>query len=171
MYTRMVLKRSDQFRWAWIHQNVRYSMINDENKFNCKDHLIIYFQNNNNGKWTWNNLLYNFYFRQNGYRPSLFLQFYPFSFTHIFFLPCLFHFCCIWTERAHSFLTTYLGGTFSALLDISEWNFFPRLGGGVHVHTVHPLRTRPGASKNKMVRFAKKSWDFKKHLFLVIDPV
>ena len=33
-------------------------------------------------------------------------------------------------ERAHSFLTTYLGGTFSPLLDISERNLFSRWGGG-----------------------------------------
>ena len=43
----------------------------------------------------------------------------------------------------HIFLPTYLGGTFSPLLDISERNFFPRWGGGVHVHPLHPpLRTR-----------------------------
>ena len=34
----------------------------------------------------------------------------------------------------HFFLPTYLGGTFSPLLYISERNFFPRWGGGVHVH-------------------------------------
>ena len=41
----------------------------------------------------------------------------------------------------HSFLPTYLGGTFSPLLDISERNIFPSGGGGggVHVHPVHPL--------------------------------
>ena len=39
--------------------------------------------------------------------------------------------------RMYSFLPTYLGGTFS-LLDISEQNFFPRWGGGVHVHPSAP---------------------------------
>ena len=29
---------------------LRYSTINDENKYESKDHLFIYFQNNNNGK-------------------------------------------------------------------------------------------------------------------------
>ena len=33
-------------------------------------------------------------------------------------------------EHAHSFLPTYLGGTFFPLLDISERNFFSRWGGG-----------------------------------------
>ena len=28
----------------------RYSTINDENKYKSKDHLFIYFQNDNNGK-------------------------------------------------------------------------------------------------------------------------
>ena len=47
-------------------------------------------------------------------------------------------------EHAHSFLPTYLGGTFSPLLNISERNFFSRWGGGgLNVHPVHPpLRTR-----------------------------
>ena len=40
------------------------------------------------------------------------------------------------------FLSTYLGGTFSPLLDISERNFFPRWGVGVHVHPVHPPYVR-----------------------------
>ena len=45
-------------------------------------------------------------------------------------------------ERAYSFLPTYLGGTFSPLLDISERNFFPQVGGGgVHVHP-HCVRAR-----------------------------
>ena len=35
-------------------------------------------------------------------------------------------------------LPTYLGGTFSPLLDISERNIFPGGGRGVHVHPVHP---------------------------------
>ena len=43
-------------------------------------------------------------------------------------------------------MPTYLGGTFSPLLDISERNLFFQVGGGggVHVHPVHlhPLRTR-----------------------------
>ena len=45
------------------------------------------------------------------------------------------------------FLPTYLGGTFSPLLDISERNFFPRWGGGgggrVQVHPVHPPAYAP----------------------------
>ena len=45
-------------------------------------------------------------------------------------------------ERAHSFLPTYLGGTFSPLLAISERNFFPRWGGGARAPSAPPLRTR-----------------------------
>ena len=42
----------------------------------------------------------------------------------------------------HIFLPTYLGGTFSPLLDISERNFFPG-GGGVRAPSASPpLRTR-----------------------------
>ena len=42
----------------------------------------------------------------------------------------------------HSFLHTYLGGTFFPLLDVYERNYFSDGGGGVHVHLVHPpLRT------------------------------
>ena len=62
-----------------------------------------------------------------------------FSFTYIFFFPCLFQFYFVvseWHVRMYSFLPTYLGGTFS-LLDISEQNFFPRWGGGGGV-PVHP---------------------------------
>ena len=40
----------------------------------------------------------------------------------------------------HSFFPTYLGGAFSPLLDISEWNIFYKLGGGVWVH-VHPVHS------------------------------
>ena len=51
---------------------------------------------------------------------SIFFLIYPFSFTYILF-------CRI---CAHSSLPTYLGGTFSLLLDISERNFFSRWGEG-----------------------------------------
>ena len=50
---------------------------------------------------------------------------YPFPYLTFFVLICR-----IWVERAYSFLPTYLGGTFSPLLDISERNFFPQVGGG-----------------------------------------
>ena len=81
-------------------------------------------------------------------RLSSFLIFLILSF---FFYLYLLFFCtffvlvlsyCIWTEsteRAHSFLTTYLGGTFS-LLDISERNIFP--GWGCTCTQCTPLRTR-----------------------------
>ena len=43
----------------------------------------------------------------------------------------------------HSFLPTYLGGTFFPLLDVSERNFFSDGAGGgeggLHVHPVQPL--------------------------------
>ena len=53
--------------------------------------------------------------------------------------PYLFRFNFVVSERnVHIlFLPTYLGGTLTPLLDISERNFFPRWG-GVHVHPVHP---------------------------------
>ena len=58
----------------------------------------------------------------------------------LFFYWNLFHFNFVVSERNMHilFLPTYLGGTFSPLLDISELPelFFP--GGGVHVHPVHP---------------------------------
>ena len=49
----MILNSSDRFRWALIVMIVfqkRYSTINDENKYKSKDHLFIYFQNDNNDK-------------------------------------------------------------------------------------------------------------------------
>ena len=38
----------------------------------------------------------------------------------------------------HSFLHTYLDGTFFPLLDVYERNFFSDGGGEVHLHLVHP---------------------------------
>ena len=75
----------------------------------------------------------NFYFRQTAIFFLYFFNFNPFFFTIFLFFPYLFRFNFgrIWTECAHSFLPTYLGGTFSPLLDISERNFFPG-GRGVH---------------------------------------
>ena len=83
-----------------------------------------------------------FLFSTNGYPLSYFFNFNPFFLLFSYFsLPFSFSFCRIWAECAHSFLLTYLGGTFSPLLDISEWNFFPRCGGG-GARTPPPLRTR-----------------------------
>ena len=54
-----------------------------------------------------------------------------FFYLYLFFPPPFsFWFCRIWAERAHSFLMTYLGRTFSLLLDVSEQNFSPGGGGG-----------------------------------------
>ena len=141
-YTLMILKRSDRFSWAWIVvQNVRYSTINDENKYKSKDHLFISkttIMVNRREK----NLLYNFYFRQTAILFLYFFNFIPFLFFvfSTFFVLILSYLC----ERAHSLLPTYLGGIFSPLLDISERNFFPRWGGGGCTCTqcTPPLRTR-----------------------------
>ena len=120
---------------------------------------------------TWNNLLYNFYFRQNGYRPSVISSFYPFSFTHIFFFPCLFHFCCIWTEPCTFFFD-----------DISGWNFlcsfrhfwvelFSQVGGGGCTCTqCTPCVRALEPAKTKWWDLQKKSWDFKKTPFFGYWP-
>ena len=56
VYTLMILKRSDRFRWARIVVQKRkiQTTVNDKNKYKSKNHLLIYlfiyFQNNNNGK-------------------------------------------------------------------------------------------------------------------------
>ena len=45
VYTLMILKRSDRFRWAWLVRSkmyVRYITINDESKYKSKDHLFIF---------------------------------------------------------------------------------------------------------------------------------
>ena len=87
------------------------------------------------------NLLFNFYFRQTAILFLYFLNFNPFLLLFSCF-PYLFRFNFVVSERnvhISFFLPTYLGGTFSPLLDISERNFLPRWGGGgVHVHPVHP---------------------------------
>ena len=54
----------------------------------------------------------------------LFIYFFNFVLSFTFFMLI----CRIWVEHAHFFLLTYLGGTLSPLLDISEQNFFSRWG-------------------------------------------
>ena len=71
---------------------------------------------------------------------SFFLLFYFISFLLPFssFFPHPLRFNFVEAERnVHSFLPTYLGGTFFSLLDVSERNFFLGWGGGVHVHPEH----------------------------------
>ena len=134
MYTLMILKRSDRFHWTWIVVQKREIQYDKRWKqYKSKDHLLLYFQNNNNGKCTWKNLLYNFYFRQTA---ILFLYF--FNFLSLFF-PTLF-----------VLVLSYLSGTCTFFFaDISGRDFFSsfghfwaelffQVGGGVHVHPVHP---------------------------------
>ena len=59
---------------------------------------------------------------------SFFISFISFL---LFFFPYLFRFNFVLSEgNVHSFFPTYLGGAFSPLLDISEWNIFYKLGVG-----------------------------------------
>ena len=53
MYTLMVLKRSDRFRWAWI--GVQKCKIQYDKRWKQvqKQGSLVYAQNNNNGKQTW----------------------------------------------------------------------------------------------------------------------
>ena len=74
---------------------------------------------------------------------SFFILFYLFPFTLFFFFPLPFSFNFVVSEQnVHSFLPTYLGGTSFPLLDVSERNFFFRLGGGARAPSALPLRTR-----------------------------
>ena len=98
-------------------------MNKDENKYKSKDHLFIFKTTTMVNKRE-KNLLYNFYFRQTAVLVLYFFNFIPFLLLFSSFsLP-------------FSFI-------FPPLLDISERNFFPGWGGGVHVHPLHPpLRMR-----------------------------
>ena len=113
MYTLMILKRSDRFHWTWIVVQKREIQYDKRWKqYKSKGHLLLYFQNNNNGKCTWKNLLYNFYFRQTA---ILFLYF--FNFLSLFF-PTLF-----------VLVLSYLSGTCTFFFaDISGRDFFSSFG-------------------------------------------
>ena len=86
-------------------KNVRYSTINGENKYKSKDHLFIYFQNNNNGKQMWKRLSLSSFF------ISLILSF---SLTRLYLL-----FSLLFVS-----ILSYLSGTCTFFFaDISGRNF------------------------------------------------
>ena len=117
-------------------KNVRYSTINDENKYKSKDYLFICFQTtimlNKREK---NYFIISLY---------LFILFYFIYFLLLFYffpLPFSFYrFNFVVSERnMHSFLPTFLGGTFFSLLDVSKRNIFS--GGRVvcaRARSAHP---------------------------------
>ena len=89
---------------------------------------LVYVQNNNNGKYTWKYLLYNFSFRQTAILFLYFFNFNPFLLLFSSFFPTFFVLILSYLSRTYYLLFwTFLSGT-----------FFPRWwgggGGGVHVH-------------------------------------
>ena len=141
VYTLMILKRSDRFRWAWIVRSkmyVRYSTINDENKYKSKDHLFIFkttIMVNKREKIYCiisisDKRLSSFFF---------FFNFIPFLLLFSSFFPIFF-----------VLILSYLSGTCTFFFaNIFGWNFlssfghfwaelFSQVGEGVHLHPVQP---------------------------------
>ena len=89
VYTLMILKNwTGSAGTEESFKNVRYSTINDENKYKSKDYLFICFQTTIMLNKREKKLLYNFYFRQTAILfiyLFYFILFYLFPFTLLFF--------------------------------------------------------------------------------------
>ena len=66
----------------------------------------------------------------------------------------------------HSFLLTYLGGTFFSLLDVAEWNLSS--GGGLPIYLVYPPAYAPTFSIIKNNYFVKSLFSFIYKIFSFI---
>ena len=124
-------------------KNVKYSTINDENKYKSKDHLFIYFQNNNNGNKR--EIIYSIISISDKRLSSFFISLIlSFTLTYIFFFSTFF-----------VLILSYLSGTCTLFFaDISGRNFlssfghfraklFSQVGGGCTcTQCTPPLRTR-----------------------------
>ena len=98
-------------------KNVKYSTINDENKYKSKDHLFIYFQNNNNGNKR--EIIYSIISISDKRLSSFFISLIlSFTLTYIFFFSTFF-----------VLILSYLSGTCTLFFaDISGRNFLSSFG-------------------------------------------
>ena len=98
-------------------KNVKYSTINDENKYKSKDHLLIYFQNNNNGNKR--EIIYSIISISDKRLSSFFISLIlSFTLTYIFFFSTFF-----------VLILSYLSGPCTLFFaDISGRNFLSSFG-------------------------------------------
>ena len=125
-------------------KNVRYSTINDENKYKSKDHLFIYFQNNNNGNKR--EIIYSIISISDKRLSSFFISLIlSFTLTYIFFFPYIFRFNFVVSERnVHIIFCRHIWAELSLLFwTFPCGTFLPGGGGGgARAPSAPPLRTR-----------------------------